>query len=171
MYSYIINFRNTFMSLIRSINLFEINNQVINNKFILFFVNLFFIFPVKYIFKYSNINYLYKIDSLYFFENYNQQPTKIYPVILNFKLLDIHKNNILNENNENNEKNEKILNEMNVIDKIKMYNFNVPIKIFFINENIDINKYNTIIVKTLKSKTDIKFNVKDTINYNISDFL
>ena len=52
-----------------------------------------------------------------------------------------------------------------------MYNFNVPIKIFFINENIDINKYNTIIVKTLKSKTDIKFNVKDTINYNISDFL
>ena len=165
MYSYIINFRNTFMSLIRSINLFEINNQVINNKFILFFVNLFFIFPVKYIFKYSNINYLYKIDSLYFFENYNQQPTKIYPVILNFKLLDIHKNNILNENNE------KILNEINVIDKIKMYNFNVPIKIFFINENIDINKYNTIIVKTLKSKTDIKFNVKDTINYNISDFL
>jgi hypothetical protein len=153
------------MSLIRSINLFEINNQVINNKFILFFVNLFFIFPVKYIFKYSNINYLYKIDSLYFFENYNQQPTKIYPVILNFKLLDIHKNNILNENNE------KILNEINVIDKIKMYNFNVPIKIFFINENIDINKYNTIIVKTLKSKTDIKFNVKDTINYNISDFL
>jgi hypothetical protein len=157
MYSYIINFRNTFMSLIRNINLFEINNQVINNKFILFFVNLFFIFPVKYIFKYSKINYLYKIDSVYFYENYNQNINSIYPVILKFKLLDIHDNKILNENN--------------IIDKIKMYNFNVPIKIFCINENIDITKYNTIIIKTLKSKTDKIYNIDETINYTISDFL
>jgi len=156
------------MSLIRNINLFEINNQVINNKFILFFVNLFFIFPVKYIFKYSKINYLYKIDSVYFYENYDQNINSIYPVILKFKLLDIHDNKILNENNENNK---KILNEINIIDKIKMYNFNVPIKIFCINENIDITKYNTIIIKTLKSKTDKIYNIDETINYTISDFL
>jgi hypothetical protein len=145
------------MSIFRNIDLFEKNDTVINNKFILFFVNLFFNFPIKYIFKYSKINYLYKIDSVYFYENYNQQINSIYPVILNFKLLDIHDN--------------KILNEIDVIDKIKMYNFNVPIKIFCINENIELPKYNTIIIKTLKSKTNKQFIIDDTINYNISDFL
>lgn len=157
MYNYLIYFRNAFMSIFRNINLCEKNNQVVNNKFVLFFVNLFFNFPIKYIFRYSKINYLYKIDSVYFYENYNQNINSIYPVILNFKLLDIHDDKILNENN--------------IIDKIKMYNFNVPIKIFCINENIDITKYNTIVIKTLKSKIDKKFNLNEAINYTISDFL
>jgi hypothetical protein len=157
MYSYIIYFRNTFMSIFRNIDLFEKNDKVVNNKFILFFVNLFFNFPIKYIFKYSKINYLYKIDSVYFYENYSQLINSIYPVILNFKLLDINDN--------------KILNEIDILDKIKMYNFNVPIKIFLINENIKINEYNTIVIKTLKSKTDKKFNIDESINYIISDFL
>jgi hypothetical protein len=145
------------MSIFRNINLFEKNNKVINNRFILFFVNLFFNFPIKYIFKYSKINYLYKIDSLYFYENYNQNIDSIYPVILSFKLIDITDN--------------KILNEIDILDKIKMYNFNVPIKIFLINENIEINKYNTIMIKTLKSKINKPFIIDETINYSISDFL
>jgi hypothetical protein len=145
------------MSIFRNIDLFEKNDKVVNNKFILFFVNLFFNFPIKYIFKYSKINYLYKIDSVYFYENYSQLINSIYPVILNFKLLDINDN--------------KILNEIDILDKIKMYNFNVPIKIFLINENIKINEYNTIVIKTLKSKTDKKFNIDESINYIISDFL
>ena len=88
------------------------------------------------------------MDSVYFYENYNQQQNKIYPVILNFKL-----------------------DEIDILDKIKMYNFNTPIKIFFINENIEIHKYNTIIIKTLKTKTDKIFNIYESMNYNISDFL
>lgn len=148
MYNYLIYFRNAFMSIFRNINLFEKNDQVVNNKFILFFVNLFFNFPIKYIFKYSKINYLYKIDSIYFYENYNQQINKIYPVILKFKV-----------------------DEIDILDKIKMYNFNTPIKIFFINENIEIHKYNSIIIKTLKTKTDKIFNIDESMNYNISDFL
>ena len=52
-----------------------------------------------------------------------------------------------------------------------MYDANVPIKIFFINENIDIDKYDTIVIKTLKSKSLNNFIIKDIINYKIFDFL
>jgi len=174
------------MSTFRNINLVEKNNTVVNNKIVLFFINLFFNFPIKYIFKYSKINYLYKIDSLYFYENYNQVINSIFPVILSFKLV---KNKSESVNDKLllaseytkliNDKSELVnagpfqsdLDELELIDKIKMYDANVPIKIFFINENIDIDKYDNVVIKTLKSKSLTNFIIKDIINYKICDFL
>ena len=171
------------MSTFRNINLVEKNNTVVNNKIVLFFINLFFNFPIKYIFKYSKINYLYKIDSLYFYENYNQVINSIFPVILTFKLVknksELASNKLLLASeytklltDKSELVNESELdNELELIDKIKMYDANVPIKIFFINENIDIDKYDTVVIKTLKSKSLTNFNIKDIINYKICDFL
>jgi len=174
------------MSTFRNINLVEKNNTVVNNKIVLFFINLFFNFPIKYIFKYSKINYLYKIDSLYFYENYNQVINSIFPVILSFKLvknkselatdkllLASEYTKLLNDKSElvNAGPFQSDLDELELIDKIKMYDANVPIKIFFINENIDIDKYDTVVIKTLKSKSLTNFIIKDVINYKIYDFL
>lgn len=179
MYNNIIYLRNVFMSTFRNINLVEKNNTVVNNKIVLFFINLFFHFPIKYIFKYSKINYLYKIDSLYFYENYNQVINSIFPVILSFKLVK-NKSESVNDKLLLASEYTKLINdkselvnesELELIDKIKMYDANVPIKIFFINENIDIDKYDTVVIKTLKSKSLTNFNIKDIINYKICDFL
>jgi len=171
------------MSTFRNINLVEKNNTVVNNKIVLFFINLFFNFPIKYIFKYSKINYLYKIDSLYFYENYNQVINSIFPVILSFKLvknkselasekllLASEYTKLINDKSELVKDKSESVNELELIDKIKMYDANVPIKIFFINENIDIDKYDTVVIKTLKSKSLNNFIIKDIINYKICNF-
>lgn len=152
MIKYIICFRDKFMSIYRNIKILEKNDSYISNTIILLFVNIFFHFPIKYILKYSKINYLYKTDSLYFYENYTTITNNIYPMILTFKLLNS-------------------LNELDLYEKIKLYNLNVPIKMFFINENINIEHYDTICIKTFKTKENVRFKIKDFINYKLSDFI
>lgn len=156
MHRYIIGFRDIFISIYKNIRLLEKNDYYLDNKLILLFVNLFFHFPIKYILKYSKINYLYKTDSLYFYEDYKPISNNIYPMILNFKLIKTSNSSF---------------NELDVYNKIKMYNTNVPIKMFFINEDINIEYYDTICIKTLKTKQVIKFKIEDYINSNLSDFL
>jgi hypothetical protein len=163
MNKYIVDARDTFISIYKNINILEKNDLYVNNKVLLLFVNLFFHFPIKYILKYSKINYLYKIDSLYFYENYSPISNNIYPMMLTFKILS--KSKLYN--------NEKtiLLDDLDLLDRIKLYNMNVPFKIFLLNENININNYNEIIVKTLKSRRNIIYNINDCINYNLSDFV
>jgi hypothetical protein len=149
---YIIGFRDICISIYKNIRLLEKNDYYMNNNLILLFVNLFFHFPIKYILQYSKINYLYKTDSLYFYEDYKPISNNIYPMILNFKLINTS-------------------NELDLYNKIKMYNMNVPIKMFFINEDINIEYYDTICIKTLKTKQIVKFKIKDYINCKLSDFV
>jgi hypothetical protein len=162
MNKYIIGFRDICMSIYKNIVLLEKNDHCVNNKLILLFVNLFFHFPIKYILKYSKINYLYKTDSLYFYENYINISNNIYPMVLNFNLI---------KTSNNDDDRESLLDELNLYDKFKLYNMNVPINMFFINEDIDINYYDTISIKTLKTKQFVKFKIKDCINYKLSYFV
>ena len=143
----IVNFRNIWTTFYKNICLLDSNNNIINNKFVLFFLNnISYYFLINgFILKLIKINYLYKIDSLYFYENYLPKNNFIFPIIYNFKLN----------------------NELELIDRLKLYDFNVPIKIFFMNENININKYNYIYLKTLKFNK--VFNIDNILNYKISD--
>jgi hypothetical protein len=142
----IVNFRNTWTSFYKNICLLDSNNNIINNKFVLFFLNniSYYFLINSFILKQLKINYLYKMDSLYFYENYLPKNNFIFPIIYNFKLDDVE-----------------------LIDRIKLYDFNVPIKIFFLNENININKYNNIYLKTLKFNK--VFTVDNVLTFKISD--
>ena len=142
----IVNFRNTWTAFYKNICLLDSNNNIINNKFVLFFLNniSYYFLINSFILKQLKINYLYKMDSLYFYENYLPKNNFIFPIIYNFKLDDVE-----------------------LIDRIKLYDFNVPIKIFFLNENININKYNNIYLKTLKFNK--VFTVDNVLTFKISD--
>ena len=84
----IVNFRNIWTTFYKNICLLDSNNDIINNKFVLFFLNnISYYFLINgFILKQLKINYLYKIDSLYFYENYLPKNNFIFPIIYNFKL-------------------------------------------------------------------------------------
>jgi hypothetical protein len=134
----LINLREWFVKTFKKkILLIEIDNLLITNKLIIYLLNLIYsIFFVKYILKYFEINIVYELDGLIFYEDYKKHELTINQVMLGFT--------IINPNNEN-----------NIIDKISKYSKNVPFYIIVKLENIDI--YSNLKI-TLMNRGKIKTN-------------
>jgi hypothetical protein len=141
-----------YKAITKKIILFNKDNKIFNNKFIITciqYIPFFF-----YVLKFLNFNILYEIDNLYFYDdskfsliNYlsnkgNELP-KINILLFSFKLVD-------DDNNKNN---------IDIIDNIRKYHYNVPLNIILHQENIEwfnkieINGLNT--GKIIKKKCDI----------------
>ena len=109
-----------------SIKTLEINNIIIKNNI---FFHLFKIVPFCFLkigFNYLNIKYIYFMDNLYF-SNYTNE-VKISPILMAIYGIN---SNIKDEENE-----QLLKNKENLLDKIKKYNFSVPLWFFIENENI-----------------------------------
>ena len=117
------------------------NNEIINNKYIMYLSS--FIFKINYqeILFINKINYLYKLDNIYFYEDYTNSNIIISPIIIS-ATVEINNNNI------------------NILDKLIQYNLSVPLFIFLYNEQI--NNINNINFKILKLGKFIDI----IINYN-----
>jgi len=145
----------------KKILLLEKNNEIIDNKILLFFCNKLYYLNFKYIIKLLKINMIYEIDNLIFYDE-NKNFMNIYSsiVILDCKLIinnNLSANNILNYDNEA----EELF--FNITDNIKKYSFNIPIFIIVKLENIDI-KSNIKINVLSRSQIKIK-------EYDINDIL
>ena len=139
----------------KKICIVERNKKIIKNGIIIFLFNLLYNLNFVYLLSYLNINILYKIDELYFYEEFKEKKTfSITPIFLTFKIL---------KNNESNE----------LTERIKKYDTKVPLKLFFINENININNFNKIylnILKNFKSK-ELNYDINEVIDKRITDII
>jgi hypothetical protein len=152
----IITLREKFINLFqKKILLLEKNKQLIDNKIIIFFVNRFYNFGLNYIFKYNNINVVYKIDNLIFYDE-----NKIKKLYVNGIIID---STIYKENNK--------LTSIDFLNVLKKYSLNIPISIIIKLEKIDL--YDVIKIKFLKNgviKTK-KFIFKNIINMKLYELL
>lgn len=139
----------------KKICIVERKKKIIKNGIIIFLFNLLYNFNFVYLLSYLNVNILYKIDELYFYEEFKEKKTfSITPIFLTFKIL---------KNNESNE----------LTERIKKYDTKVPLKLFFINENININNFNKIylnILKNFKNK-ELNYDINEVIDKRITDII
>ena len=129
LFRYIFNIRE-YLIKFTSFNIIAIkyNNKIYKNLLIKYLSPIYY-FGFNYIFNYFKIEYLYKLDNIYFYQDYNNSK-KITNIILKVKL-------IYNDNN-----NKEIL---DITNSFKEYYSNVPFYLYLMNENI----YN-IIKKNIK---------------------
>ena len=136
-----LNIRNSFVKFFKiNIILFEKNNEIINNKYLIYCSSFLYRFIYKYLLYKLKINYLFKMDDIYFYEDYNINEIHIKPIILEATI------KILNSENK--------IEKIDITNIINKYNLNVPINIFLYNENI--KNYISINFKLLKLKDNIK---------------
>ena len=94
-----------------------ISNKLLYKNFLFNFISPFFFFGIHYIFKYNKINYLYKLENIYFYEDYSS--SKLMNIVV------------------------KITNDEDDITEVfKKYHPNVPFYLFLLNENISFNDIN-----------------------------
>jgi hypothetical protein len=126
--------------------LIEKNNQIISNNLLMLLSSLIYKINYQEILFIFKINYLYKIDNIYFYEDYTNNNI-ICPIILSAKIT------TYNEQTE-------LDNKIDIINNISKYNLSVPLYIFIYNEKI--NNINNIEFKIFKSGKIIDI----IINYN-----
>jgi hypothetical protein len=152
----IITFREIFINFFqKKILLLEKNKQLIDNKITIFVVNCFYNFGLNYIFKYNNINIVYKIDNLIFYDENKKKKLYVNGIIIDST---IHK-----ENND--------LKSIDFLNVIKNYSLNMPINIIIKLEKIDL--YDVLKIKFLKCgiiKTN-KFIFKNITNMKLYELL
>lgn len=118
--NFLINCREWFINTFKKkILLIEKNKKIIDNKIIIFIINISYCFLIKYIFKYNQINIVYEVDELIFYEEYKLNNIKINLILQNIILIDDTSNK-----------------EISILDKLNKYNKNVPVFIFMKLENI-----------------------------------
>jgi hypothetical protein len=105
-----------------SIKAIKIKNFIIKNYYLLFIFRFFPFYFFKLLINFLNkvkfnIQYVYMIDNIYFSNN---NVFSINPYLLEFEL---------DSNNDNN--------NLNLINKLKQYDLNVPFWFFKYNENLD----------------------------------
>ena len=107
----------------KKILMIEKNKQLINSKFIIIPLNLFYFFLIKDLLKYYNINLIYELDDLIFYDNNTNHKIIINQIMLEF--------NIINPTFPN-----KIINFTESINKYSKY---IPFYIVVKIENINID--------------------------------
>lgn len=152
----IIILRETFIALFqKKILILEKNKQLCDNKIILFIVNCLYNVGLIYILKYNNINIVYKIDNLIFYDE-------------NKKNKKLHVNGIITESTICKENN--ILIDIDFFSIIKKYPLNIPIYILIRLENIsrfDVVKIKFINFGIIKTNIFIFNNIKNNRLYEL----
>jgi len=118
MYTYFLLIRNFLIANFSvSIKTIEIDNKIIKNNILFYILKLVPFNFLKIVFNIFKIKYIYLMDNLYF-SNYTEE-TKIMPLLIAFKTDT----------------------EIDLMDNIKKYNFNIPIWFFLLNENLNIDYF------------------------------
>lgn len=162
-YRLLINLREWFVKTFnKKILLIEKDNQLITNKLIIFILNLlYFIIFIKYILNFFEINVVYELDGLIFYDDNKKHELTINQVILGFDI--INTNNIENTDTNNIEN--------NMLQKINKYSKKIPFYIIAQLENIDIHSNIKI---TLMNRGKIKTNeyeIKKILYYKLYELL
>lgn len=155
MISILIALRDKFNFIFKKIYVIEKDNEIINNYFIISLIHLLCFFNLYYILSLFNIKILYKIDNLFFYDDFkNNKKPQIKPIILN----------VLISND---------INQIDLTETIKNYDMNIPLYIFFYNENIKINNFINIDIETLKNckRNKITYKIDDIYNKKISEII
>lgn len=128
-----------------SIKSLQINKFIIKNNILFYLMKIVPFYFLKRIFNLLKIKYIYLMDNLYF-SNYSEE-TKIMPLLIAF-------------NTDN---------DINLMENIKKYNFNIPIWFFLLNENL--NDINSLKIKYFhKGKMNNKdFLLKSNENKLLAD--
>ena len=127
--NFLINCREWFINTFRKkILLIEKNKIIIDNKIVIFIINISYCGLIKYLLKYNQINIVYEVDELIFYEEYKINSIKINLILQNIILIDDTDNNKITQIYHNK--------EISILDKLNKYNKNVPVFIFMKLENI-----------------------------------
>jgi hypothetical protein len=147
MISTIINSRNKFVRIFGiKIILIHKDDEIINNKSLMFLSSLIFKINYQEILFINKINYLYKLDNIYFYEDYSIYNVKISPIIIS-ATININKD------------------EIDILNKLSYYSLAVPLFIFLYNEKYyNINNIQFKILK-LGKITDIIINYDNISKY------
>jgi len=122
------------------------DNEIIDNSTLMFLSSLIFKINYQEILYINKINYLYKLDNIYFYEDYNNSNIIISPIILSAKI------NIYDH-------------EIDILEKLANYSLAVPLFIFLYNEKY--NNVDNIEFKIFKlgKITDIIINYNEISKY------
>lgn len=147
MISTLIKSRNKFVRIfgIKIILIYK-DNEIINNNALMLLSSLIFKINYQEILFINKINYLYKLDNIYFYEDYSNTNIIISPIIISAKI--------------------KIENqEINILENLSNYSLAVPLFIFLYNEKY--NNIDNIQFKIFKlgKFTDIVINYNDISKY------
>lgn len=152
----IITLREIFINLFqKKILLLEKNKQLIDNKITIFAVNCFYNFGLNYVLKYNNINIIYKIDNLIFYDENKKKKLHVNGIIIDST---IHKET-------------DYLKSIDFLNVIKTYSLNMPINIIIKLEKISL--YDVLKIKFLRCgvlKTN-KFIFRNIINMKLYELL
>lgn len=122
------------------------DNEIIDNNTLMFLASLIFKINYQEILFINKINYLYKLDNIYFYEDYSNTNIIISPIILTAKIKIDDR-------------------EIDILDKLSNYSLSVPLFIFLYNEkynNIDNIQFN---IFKLGKIIDIIINYNETTKY------
>jgi hypothetical protein len=150
----LVNIRNKYVNIFKKkIILYEKNNELLDNYYILFFSNLLYHFSFKHLLKIFMINYVYMVEDLIFYEDNKKNKRPLISSII----LDV----TIKKNDKN----------INILTKFKRYSLNIPIYILAKLENIDYQ--DLIIIKLLVFGKNIEkeFIIEDIKFKNICDLL
>jgi hypothetical protein len=152
--------RDTYINLFKKdILLLEKDNEIIDNKCMLFLIDKLYNINLKYLLKNEKINIVYRLDDLIFYDNYNKDTTlKIVPVILDAKLIIT----------DNLNKDETII---NILDRIKQYSVLVPIYIIVKLECYNMHDKLKITVLKSFSKKILEYDIVDILNKKLYEIL
>jgi len=149
-----INIREWFIHIFKKkIILVEKDNEILKNKYIIIPLNLFYFFYIKDLLKYNNINIIYEIDDLIFYDNNKIHTLTINQIMLNFNIIDSN-NNIIE-----------------IIEQINKYSKEIPFYIIVDLENININsKIQITLMSFCKIKTK-EYEIKEIINKKLYELI
>ncbi len=150
----LIKLRNYCSFFFRKICLLKQNDKIIKNNVYIFVINLLYKLKLNFIIRRFNINFLYQVDNLYFYEDFKiQQQFNIKPIILNCYVIYKHpiQKNIEQENMEQEDKYINTDMKFNIDDVIKKYDYKVPLIMLFTNEKINMKNLFKIEISLFKN--------------------
>ena len=142
----------------KDILLLEKDGVIIDNKYMLFLIDKLYIFNLKYLLENEQINIIYKLDDMIFYNNYTKHNIlKINSIILDAELI-IYNPNIIGDTK-------------NIIDNIKRYSLQMPLFIIVKLEKYDINsKLKLTLLKSFSRKV-LEYNIVDILYKKLYEIL
>jgi hypothetical protein len=154
-YMILINLRECFINIFNKKILFienKLDNKIINNNIYLHYINFLYNNKIGNLEKH-NINLVYKLDNIIFFEDFEKKHYNVSAVIYDLQILDTELN---------------VIKEMG--DIIKQYSLNIPIYVILELENIDLNtrfKFKVMKVLSIKEMIYDTENIKNKRIYEL----
>lgn len=125
----------------KKILMIEKDKSIISNKLIIIPINFFYFFCIKDLLKYNEINSVYKLDGIIFYDNNIKHKITINQLILEFNVINLNEINNLTDNINKYSKHVPFY----IIVEIEKININSKIHIKLLNIcNIIIKEYKTI---------------------------